>query len=112
MENGVRLFKATLAVLYNARATGERLILVRAMITRVADYICGRARSHRSETLFRAIELPKRIHVGTACGREAHFEQTCESNSLSSEAAKRRHVDGIQPGDCILHLCTRCAIDN
>jgi hypothetical protein len=34
MENGVRHFKARLAVLYNARATGQRLILFRAMIGR------------------------------------------------------------------------------
>ena len=31
---------------------------------------------------------------------------------MLSKACKRCHIDGIERGDRILHLCTRCAVDD
>src|ERR1700757_143672 len=33
-------------------------------------------------------------------------------NSLSSKASNRCHIDGVEPGDRILQLLTRCAVDD
>jgi hypothetical protein len=33
-------------------------------------------------------------------------------NPLPSKASKRGHIDGVEPGDRILHLHTRCAVDD
>ena len=38
--------------------------------------------------------------------------ETAELNSLSPKASKRRHIDGVEPGDRILQLLTRCAVDD
>jgi hypothetical protein len=39
-------------------------------------------------------------------------QETAELNSLSSKASKRGHIDGIELGERILHLHTRCAVDD
>jgi len=33
-------------------------------------------------------------------------------NSLSPKASKRCHIDGVEPGERIFHLRTRCAVDD